>query len=132
MRRLLCSIVLLLGSVSFAWAGAEIIEFEAYSLGDHCQLVWQTGLEENLKHFIVERSSDGSTFLPVGLVKPEGSQTTYQYTDISPLAQSSRIFFYRLKILDRDNTSAFSIIREVSLVFSAFHQTWGSIKAMFR
>ena len=132
MKRLVFGIVLLLWSASVALANAEIIEFDAYSLGDRCQLVWRTGREANLQNFIVERSSDGSSFLSVASVEPEGSRSTYQYTDTCPLAQSSRIFFYRLKILDKDQSFAYSVVREVSLIFSAFRQTWGSIKAMFR
>ena len=133
MKRLVFGIVLLLWSGSTALADAEIIEFDAYSLGDRCQLVWRTGREtEDLQAFIVERSSDGSTFMSVASVEPEGSRSTYQYTDTSPLAQSSRVFFYRLKILDEDQSYTYSVVREVSLIFSAFSQTWGSIKAMFR
>lgn len=132
MKRLAFGTVLFFWGLSVAFAGAEIIEFDAYSLGDRCQLVWRTGREVNLQAFIVERSSDGSTFQAVGTVEPQGSHSTYQYTDVSPLAQSSRIFFYRLKILDRDQTFSYSVVREVSLVFSAIRHTWGSIKAMFR
>jgi len=132
MKRVAFGVLLLLWGVSVAFAGAEIIEFDAYSLGDRCQLVWRTGREVNLQTFIVERSSDGSTFAQVASIEPEGSNSTYQYTDTSPLAQSSRIFFYRLKILDRDQSFAYSVVREVSLIFSALRHTWGSIKAMFR
>jgi hypothetical protein len=132
MKRVAFGVLLLLCGASVALAGAEIIEFDAYSLGDRSQLVWRTGREVNLQTFIVERSSDGSSFLPVASVEPEGSNSTYQYTDTSPLAQSSRIFFYRLKILDRDQTFTYSVVREVSLIFSALRHTWGSIKAMFR
>lgn len=132
MKRVAFGVLLLLWGASVAFAGAEIIEFDAYSLGDRCQLVWRTGREVNLQTFIVERSSDGSTFAQVASIEPEGSNSTYQYTDTSPLAQSSRIFFYRLKILDRDQSFTYSVVREVSLIFSALRHTWGSIKAMFR
>ena len=132
MQRLAFIIAFLFGAASVALAGAEIIEFEALSLGDRCQLVWRTAQETNFEMFVVERSSDGSRFLPVGTVEPEGSYSNYQYTDVSPLAQSSRVFFYRLKMLDRDQSFEYSVVREVSLVFSAFRHTWGSIKAMFR
>jgi hypothetical protein len=132
MQRLAFIIAFLFGAASVALAGAEIIEFEAFSLGDRCQLIWRTGQETNFEMFVVERSSDGSRFLPVGTVEPQGSYSNYQYTDVSPLAQSSRVFFYRLKMLDKDQSFDYSVVREVSLVFSALRHTWGSIKAMFR
>ncbi|MFH1009659.1 MAG: hypothetical protein V1784_00315 [bacterium] len=132
MKRLFFGIGMILWLAWSVFAGTEIIEFDAYSLGDRCQLVWRTGREANLQVYVVERSSDGATFLPVGSVEPQGSFSDYQYTDVSPLAQSSRVFFYRIKVLDRDHSFAYSVVREVSLIFSAFRQTWGSIKAMFR
>ncbi len=130
--KLIFGIGALLWTAGFVFASTEIVEFDAYSLGDRCQLVWRTGRETDLQIFVVERSSDGSTFLPVGSIEPQGSFSNYQYTDTSPLAQSSRVFFYRIKILDEDHSFVYSIVREVSLVFSAFRHTWGSIKAMFR
>lgn len=132
MQRLIFILAFLLSLATVAFAGAEIVEFEAYSLGDRCQLAWRTAQETNLQTFVVERSSDGTRFFPVGTVEAEGSYSNYQYTDVSPLAQSSRVFFYRLKILDKDQSFTYSVVREVSLVFSAFRHTWGSIKAMFR
>ncbi|MBU1937824.1 hypothetical protein KKG05_10540 [bacterium] len=132
MRKLLTLAVALLWATSIAFGSAEILEFDAYSLGDHCQLAWRTGQEVHLQTFVVERSSDGTTFMPIGYIDPEGSHSTYQFTDASPLAQSTRLFFYRIKIVDLDNSFVYSVVREVSLIFSAFKQTWGSIKAMFR
>jgi hypothetical protein len=132
MRQLILGISALLWMAGVAFASAEILEFDAYSLGDRCQLVWRTGHETNLQSFVVERSSDGSNFFPIASVEPQGSFSNYQYTDSSPLAQSSRLFFYRIKMLDEDHSFAYSVVREVSLVFSAFRHTWGSIKAMFR
>jgi hypothetical protein len=132
MQRLVFIIAFLFSLATVAFAGAEIVEFEAYSLGDRCQLVWRTAQETNLQVFVIERSSDGTRFVPVGTVEADGSYSNYQYTDVSPLAQSSRVFFYRLKILEKDLSFTYSVVREVSLVFSAFRHTWGSIKAMFR
>lgn len=131
------SIILVILSVSVAaWAEAELLTFRAYPAierTDHCRLEWTTGQETNLRVFIVERSGDGSYFLPVGQVAANGSYSEYQFADLSPLdADMNRTFFYRLRMVDHSGATRYSEIREVSLQFSAVQQTWGTIKAMFR
>jgi hypothetical protein len=57
----------------------------------------------------------------------------YTYQDRSVFKPNDRIFYYRLKIVDRDNTfTYYSEIVTVSPTISSVRQTWGSIKAMFR
>jgi len=116
-----------------AAASVELFSFRAFAVVDHCQLSWSTGEEGSLRQFIVERSSDRETYIPVGQVAAHGSYSEYRFTDASPLDMDmSRVFYYRLKMVDRDGTFTYSEIRDVSLSFSAVQQTWGSIKALFR
>lgn len=133
MSRTISLILLLLGVSALSWAGAELLNFQAYPVVDHSQLEWSTGVEENLRVFVVERSSDGSNFFPLGQVSAKGSFSEYRYTDISPLdVDMERTFFYRLKMVDNDGTARYSPTLEVILSFSPVQHTWGSIKAMFR
>ncbi|RPH95764.1 hypothetical protein EHM69_03515 [candidate division KSB1 bacterium] len=126
-------VLLALGAAFTVWAGAEINLFEVFPVLDHSQLEWTTGAEENIRTFVVERSTDGIAYLPIGQVTARGSYSRYQYTDSSPLdADHNRLFYYRLKIVERSGSFSYSDTREVSLSFSAVQHTWGSIKAMFR
>jgi hypothetical protein len=126
-------ILLVLVVATGVMAGVELFEFRAWAVIDHSQLEWNTGVESNLRAFVVERSPDGTNFLPVGQVSARGSYSQYEFTDASPLDMDlNRVFYYRLKMVDRDGTYRYSEVREVSLTFSAVQQTWGSIKAMFR
>jgi hypothetical protein len=114
-------------------AAIELTDFRVFPVVDHSQLEWSTGLEENFQMFVIERSADARTFFTVGQINAKGSYSQYEFSDISPLdADNQRMFYYRLKMVDRDGTYRYSDIREVSLSFSAVQHTWGSIKAMFR
>jgi len=125
--------VLVLGASLTVLAGAELVSFSVFPVVDHSRLEWATGQETNLKTFVVERSSDGQSFMAVGQVSARGSYSQYEFTDSSPLdADRDVTFFYRLKLVDRDGSFRYSEVRQVSLTFSAVQHTWGSIKAMFR
>ncbi|MEK7226351.1 MAG: LamG domain-containing protein, partial [Bacteroidota bacterium] len=61
------------------------------------QLNWETITEQNVSHFEIERSSDGSSFNTIGQVTARGNSTDKQYytfTDQQPAAGTN---FYRLK-----------------------------------
>jgi hypothetical protein len=128
---LLILLTLCLAAGSFA--GVELFSFRVFPVVDHSQLEWTTGMEDNFRSFIIERSSDGNSFVAVGQVAAKGSYSQYTFSDDSPLdLDLNRIFYYRLKMINRDGTFVYSEVREASLSFSAVQQTWGSIKAMFR
>jgi hypothetical protein len=90
-----------------------VTSFNAKRNGTVNNITWSTTQEINTSVFVVERSTDGRTFSPIGQVAAAGNSTslrTYQFTDASP---AKAINFYRLKIVDRDNISKFSDVRSV-------------------
>lgn len=76
-------------------------------------LSWSTTLEVNSDHFEIERSANGKSWQNIGVVNSAGESknlSTYTHTDESPLNGSN---LYRLKMVDRDLTFAYSRIRGV-------------------
>jgi parallel beta-helix repeat protein len=69
-------------------------------------LKWTTGLEQNVKEFTLERSTDGQTFSELTTLSAKGSNSTYIFTDID----AQPIAYYRLKMTDLDLSSAYSQI----------------------
>ncbi len=133
MKRLTAILALLLLLAPASRAEVELLSMSVNALFDHARLEWQTGQEINFQSFVIERSPNGQSFLPVGVVQARGSFSEYSFTDESPLdVDRERTFFYRIKLVNRDGTFTYSETLEVSLNFSAVQQTWGSIKAMFR
>jgi hypothetical protein len=114
------------------WAGADILEFTAESQGESVLLQWRTGIEVNVAMFEVQRSASGTNFYTVGEVEPNGSYSEYQYVDTNMPKDSTRRYYYRIKIVDTNGAVSYSEVREVLLIFSGIQHTWGSIKAMFR
>lgn len=97
-----------------------LIQFSAKRENNTGILSWKTTEETNSEEFRIERSNDGKNWETIGSVvaKGESSSTVpYTYTDNNPVTggKSNGENLYRLKMIDRDATFAYSSI--VSLRF---------------
>src|SRR5207253_10980450 len=70
--------------------------------------------ELNVVQYIVERSSDGVSFSPVGSVAAKGGEGTlyYDWFDMSPTDGTS---YYRIKNVDIDNKWSYSSIVKMNM-----------------
>lgn len=79
-------------------------------------LDWATASEDGSDIFEVERSTDGTRFTKIGMVEAQGHShqpQQYEFLDTRVPLHQSREFFYRLKIVDVDNTYSYTEIRVV-------------------
>jgi hypothetical protein len=90
--------------------------FNAARNGQNVNLTWQTTSEENNTGFEVQRLTSGGDWQNVGFVSTKavngnsGIALNYQFTDINT---SKGITQYRLKQVDKDYRSAYTVIRSV-------------------
>ncbi|MBO9201117.1 MULTISPECIES: T9SS type A sorting domain-containing protein [Niastella] len=74
-------------------------------------LQWQTSSEENVKQFVIERSTDGKTYKAIGQVAAVGNSNlirNYTFADQSPYMSQNN--YYRLNMQDADGTTKYSKI----------------------
>ncbi len=94
----------------------KIASFEALLASNKVNLKWSSASELNTESFIVERSIDGSSYSIAGTLKAVGNSTTlhaYSFTDdVSSLIGN---VYYRLKIIDKNGTTAYSEVQVVSV-----------------
>jgi hypothetical protein len=86
-------------------------------------LNWSTAEEINTDYFTIQRSADGSSWEDLQQVAAAGNSSSpiaYTADDKSPLAGSS---FYRLMITDKDGSTTWSGIVQVSFTKNASHIT---------
>ena len=92
----------------------SLVNFAVNKEGKAAQLKWQTTSETNSDRFEIEHSPDGKNWNNIGIVKSNGdtyqSISYYSFTDNNPVSGEN---LYRLKMIDRDETFAFSAIRSV-------------------
>ena len=77
-------------------------------------LKWSTTEETNSERFDVERSQNGKSWNVIGSVASNGESTSlknYSFTDSLPQAGEN---LYRLKMIDRDATFAYSRIQSIT------------------
>lgn len=88
----------------------KLLNFTGKVENNKSLLYWSTASEENFDHFEVERSIDGTefnSFVSIASKAPNGSGATYTANDNFPFVG---INFYRLKMVDRDGSFAYSNI----------------------
>jgi trimeric autotransporter adhesin len=102
---------------------AELVNFKGTLQNNNSVLLeWQTASENNTKQFVIEKSTDGSSFNSIGSVAAAGNSTTlinYNYTDNNAVNPSSNLLYYRLRIEDNDGKYKYSDIITVSLSYVA-------------
>ena len=126
----LFSLVILITVITFLFANAIIIEWKAETQHNKIILQWKTSSEENVEKFVVERSMDNNHFIDIGNVEARGPGFVYTFED-NELGIINGIFYYRLRIVNRNQSVQYTDVLSVIPNISIIVQTWGSIKALF-
>lgn len=109
-----------------------VSDFTAVIDGSSIILSWKSGSEVNLSDYCIQRSFDGRNYYDISVIKPEGNNHNYRYTDQDLYKEAFRTYYYRIELRMKRGPVQYSQTREVTLSFSGIQRTWGSIKAMFR
>ncbi|SDL44054.1 FAD-dependent oxidoreductase [Siphonobacter aquaeclarae] len=90
----------------------KLVGFTAIRKDRSSRLEWRTVDERNVGHFAIERSSDGTEFLPISFLTAQNSSSqSYEYVD----SENYRgVRYYRLKMVDQNGSYQYS--RTLSLV----------------
>jgi hypothetical protein len=105
------------GRFSLRIAGSlpvKLTNFTVKKEGATAQLTWATTEEVNSQSFDVERSSNGKQWNRIGIKKSNGESASiirYSFTDTNPANGEN---LYRLKMIDRDGTFAYSGIESAT------------------
>ncbi|RYZ45921.1 MAG: hypothetical protein EOO14_25170, partial [Chitinophagaceae bacterium] len=76
-------------------------------------LNWKTADEKEAAHFVVERSADGKTFLPIGSVRARGEETSdYAFQDNLPMSGKN---YYRLAQHDLYGGISYSVVQYIGV-----------------
>jgi hypothetical protein len=124
-------IIPLLLLVSAVWANAIITEWKAEPGQGKVILTWKTSLEDDVQKYVVERSTDGQHFADIGEISSRGPGFEYRFED-DKLGLISSLFYYRLRVVNNDNSYQHSEVLNVIPNISSISRSWGSIKALFR
>lgn len=99
-----------------------LVTFTAQRQGTNGQLHWATALELHNSHFIVESSSDGTTFRALGQVTGHGTTSQandYQFTDTNLARYAASRVYYRLRQVDQSGLETLSPVRVIQVPLTA-------------
>lgn len=85
----------------------ELKDFKCKREGEKIKLNWETASEKNTKAFYIEKMLADSTWQTIAYVSANGNQHTeqnYAFYDEEPVKNN----YYRLKVVDHDNSYAYS------------------------
>lgn len=105
-----------IGSVENIILPVTFVEFKVTAKDCKALLEWETGMEQDNSHFVVERSVNGSDFESIGRVAAAGysfSTKAYQFTDENP---AEGINYYRIRQVDFNNKSTSSDVKSVRIL----------------
>lgn len=105
----------------------ELLAFYATPVSDsHVLLEWETANEFNTSHFEIERSIDGFQWQRVGSSLAAGysvEQLKYDFhdRDIATIDALSKEFYYRLRMVDMDESFEYSPVRFVRFISDTYY-----------
>jgi hypothetical protein len=116
-----CSAPVVYGPATLNFAGVsssavlpvKLSAFNVALVAGQVKIDWTTDMEANASRYEIERSIDGINWNKIGTVKAKGNSSIvikYAYSDMS---KASGNVSYRLKMIDLDETFAYSLIRTV-------------------
>ena len=96
-----------------------LVNFEAIKSEEHALLRWTTSSETNTGYFEVQKSRDARNWVAIGKTpasKESNQLLPYSYSDNNPFDGAN---YYRLKMVDQDETFAYSRIQSIHFDFDA-------------
>ncbi|MDR6194616.1 T9SS type A sorting domain-containing protein [Siphonobacter sp. SORGH_AS_0500] len=92
-----------------------LVSFQAKAVNTVAQLTWASSVETNTDRFEIQTSTDAERWLTLGQVKAAGGSTSMKYYAFTHAQPAPGLNYYRLKMIDLDQTFAFS--RTLSVAF---------------
>jgi len=95
----------------------SIIDIFAELLNNNtADIIWKIANEQNVKHYIVEKSGNGFTFDQIGLVPVTAVLTNFKTYKFEDKSLFSGINYYRIKVVDYDGSMHYTKIVSVTSI----------------
>lgn len=93
----------------------RLLNFDALLQQGSVHIAWQVSHEENLKHYVIERSVDGLRFAAIHTTAARNSLQVQQYSHTDAKLPSAGVLYYRLQAVDADGSRKTSRVVQVRL-----------------
>ncbi len=98
----------------------ELTAFEGTCEEGNYVLNWTTSSEEDISHFVIERSANGLDYMPIGEVVAAGHSTTVQNYAFKDETGGLSRYYYRLHIIETTGVEEYSRVITVECKTGSF------------
>lgn len=92
-----------------------LVKFDVAKEGNTVQLNWKTTSETNADYFDVQTSANAKNWISIGKVIATGESSADNKYDFSYTPANSGLSYYRLKMVDKDATFAYSSVKNIDI-----------------
>lgn len=104
-----------LGSYLMAVLSLKLEEFNAQQKNEHAELTWTAAPNSTASHFIVERSTDGTSFREAGIVFSKSDDAVlYKFKELIRAANGTNLY-YRIRSEDNRGKYEYSEVRVLKI-----------------
>ena len=93
----------------------EMLYFSVKEKEQKALLAWQTATEVNANKFEIEKSTNNVNFEKIGERAVAGSYSNYNFIDANLYSQNVEYVYYRLKMIDNNNSFKYSATQSLKL-----------------
>ncbi|MCF2489217.1 T9SS type A sorting domain-containing protein [Dyadobacter sp. CY347] len=93
----------------------NLVDFAVSNEAKSVLLTWKTSGEENSRNFEIQHSTDSKAWSAIGDVKAAGESQEVQHYTYTHSFPAEGLNYYRLKMIDRDESFAFSRVLSVRM-----------------
>lgn len=92
----------------------HFLSVQAAQKGKQVEVIWATSGEQNLRHYVIERSTNGTTFAQAGTAAARNTQGRHTYSWLDDQAANGN-YFYRIKSVNLGGSSQLSMVVQVTV-----------------
>lgn len=86
----------------------KLLYFRGELKNNVAKLNWESSLEDNVQGYVLERSSNGTSFVDVATIAAKGAGQVYNYNDI--FVSGTEKVFYRLRVIEQSGQKYSGIV----------------------
>jgi Secretion system C-terminal sorting domain len=99
--------------ISFLPLGVEVTTFDVKSTANNVYLQWKTSSENNIKNFVVERSTNGLKFDSIGTVTANGGPQLGRTYSFDEQPKYTGDYHYRIRLNYNNATASYTAVKLV-------------------
>ncbi len=86
----------------------DYLSMNALCYDNHVRVNWVTASQTNCDYFVVEKSIDGQSFVPIRTIPGHGTTSTTQYYSVKDDQMTMPVNYYRIRQVDFDGSAEYT------------------------